>query len=133
MTKSLPHHIEVIFKGKLPNKQVFDFYEKTPVTLFLNVSRSEGIPVSIMEAISYGIPVVATNVGEVREIVNDKTGHLLDVNFDCKYAANLIEKNLALYSNFEFRKDVKAFWHDNFNATKNYVEFIQDVLLNKKN
>ena len=31
--------------------------------LFVNMSLSEGIPVSIMEAISFGIPIIATNVG----------------------------------------------------------------------
>ena len=45
--------------------------------LFVNMSLSEGIPVSIMEAISFGIPIIATNVGGNAEIVNDETGVLI--------------------------------------------------------
>lgn len=50
--------------------------------LFVNMSLSEGIPVSIMEAISFGIPIIATNVGGNAEIVNDETGVLIPVNID---------------------------------------------------
>lgn len=46
------------------------------------MSLSEGIPVSIMEAISFGIPIIATNVGGNAEIVNDETGVLIPVNID---------------------------------------------------
>lgn len=34
-------------------------------------SYNEGLPISILEAISYGMPVVATNVGSVAEAVHD--------------------------------------------------------------
>ena len=48
----------------------------------MNVSESEGIPVSIMEASSFGIPVIATNVGGVGEIVeNGYNGLLLNKDF----------------------------------------------------
>ena len=45
-----------------------------PVDLFLTVSANEGIPVSIMEAQSFGIPVIATDVGGISEIVNNVNG-----------------------------------------------------------
>jgi glycosyltransferase involved in cell wall biosynthesis len=48
------------------------------VDLFLNVSTTEGVPVSIMEAFSAGIPVYATNVGGTSEIVNSGNGKLMD-------------------------------------------------------
>jgi len=128
LAKLLPENIEAIFKGQLSNSQVFEFYETTPVSLFLNVSKSEGLPVSIMEAISFGIPVIATDVGGVKEIVTNQTGNLLDLNFDPKYAARLIEDNLTKYSSAEFRSGVRAFWENNFNAEKNYSYFITNIL-----
>ena len=48
--------------------------------MFINLSSSEGIPVSIMEAQSFGIPVIATNVGGSGEIVVSETGVLVDEN-----------------------------------------------------
>jgi glycosyltransferase involved in cell wall biosynthesis len=44
------------FAGNLSNKQVIEFYEENFVDCFLNLSESEGLPVSMMEAMSFGIP-----------------------------------------------------------------------------
>lgn len=73
--------ITVNFLGQKTNKEVLDFYKMNPVDLFINVSESEGIPVSIMEAASRGIPVIATDVGGASELVddNERVGYLLPV------------------------------------------------------
>jgi glycosyltransferase involved in cell wall biosynthesis len=43
--------------------------------IFLSTSENEGMPIALIEAQLAGIPVVATNVGSVSEvIVNNKTG-----------------------------------------------------------
>ncbi|MBS1646332.1 MAG: glycosyltransferase [Bacteroidetes bacterium] len=126
---ALPKNIEVVLTGQMSNEEVHNFYKKTPVSLFLNVSSSEGLPVSIMEAISFGIPVIATDVGGVREIVNNKTGKLVSVDFKPKEIAEYIEKNISTFSDTEFRKGVKQFWRDNFDAQKNYEDFINKHLL----
>ncbi|MEX1239156.1 MAG: glycosyltransferase [Cyclobacteriaceae bacterium] len=66
-----------IFKGMMDSRTVLDFYTDNPVDLFVNTSESEGVPFSIMEAFSVGIPVMATDVGGSGEIVDEKTGKLL--------------------------------------------------------
>ncbi|MFR4320263.1 MAG: glycosyltransferase [Blautia massiliensis (ex Durand et al. 2017)] len=43
----------------------------------MNVSSSEGIPVSIMEATSFGIPGIATDAGGTKEIIRDKENGVL--------------------------------------------------------
>lgn len=51
--------------------------------MFINVSSSEGLPVSIMEACSFGIPIIATNVGGTAEIVQaGVNGILLKEQFE---------------------------------------------------
>ena len=47
--------------------------------IFILPSYNEGLPMSILEAMSYGIPTISTHVGSISEVViNNKTGYLLD-------------------------------------------------------
>jgi glycosyltransferase involved in cell wall biosynthesis len=124
----LPSTVEVSFIGQLSNKEVLAFYASTPLTMFLNVSRSEGLPVSMMEAISFGIPVVGTDVGGVKEIVNSQTGFLLERDFDSEQAAAAIKTHFQQFSEAPFREGVRQFWASRFNANLNYQEFIDCVL-----
>ena len=65
--------------------------------LYVSTSLSEGTPNTIMEAMAFGLPVVATNVGGVSEIVhNGDTGFLVPSNdfYELtKYCQMLIEDN----------------------------------------
>jgi glycosyltransferase involved in cell wall biosynthesis len=70
-------NIKATFKGSLTNNQIGRLYSTGIYDLFINVSSSEGLPVSIMEAMAHGIPIIATDVGGTREIVNEKNGKLL--------------------------------------------------------
>jgi colanic acid/amylovoran biosynthesis glycosyltransferase len=60
--------------GRVPVSTVMAWYRDNPVDVFVNVSSSEGTPVSIMEAASCGIPIVATSVGGNQEIVDESNG-----------------------------------------------------------
>lgn len=61
LSKSLCFDVELTVL--LGNQLVYDFYRNNDVDVFVNLSESEGIPVSIIETISFGVPVVATDVG----------------------------------------------------------------------
>lgn len=66
--------------------------------VFLLTSKSEGIPLTILEAFASGVPVVATNVGGIPEvIVNGENGLLAesgDVNQIALHLEKLLEDDL---------------------------------------
>ena len=64
--------LHVKLMGQTPHAQVLKYYEEAGGDLFLLLSRTEGVPISLMEALSYSIPIVATSVGGVPEVFEDK-------------------------------------------------------------
>ena len=62
----------VYFMGNLPNAGAYNEY----ADLFVLTSNYEGLPMVILEAMSFGKPVVASDVGGISEIVeNDVNGY----------------------------------------------------------
>ena len=119
--KSLASNCTVKFTGQLCASRIVEFYTQTPIDVFINCSISEGLPVSIMEAISFGIPVIATDVGGTKEIIIPTTGYLIDKVVDVKKTAALIQ---GFRENCMFkRQDIKIFWKNNFSAKENYIQF----------
>ena len=123
-------NVEFEFRGIVANDRILDFYAENHVDFFINLSASEGIPVSIMEALSAGIPVVATNVGGTSEAVNDKNGFLIPAEFDCGNVAGIIDNYLNSPNSDQnvYRQNAYDFWKENYEAGKNYGEFLRCVL-----
>ena len=119
LVKQANSNLQISLLGDLSNEEVYEFYKTNYVTAFLNVSSSEGVPVSIMEAISFNIPVVATNVGGTSEIVTDETGILLSSDPTAEEILN------ALYSIESINVQPREFWKQKYNADTNYKEFVK--------
>ncbi len=81
-----------IIEGILDSEKVLEFYTDHAFDLFVNTSESEGVPFSIMEAFSVGIPVMATNVGGSGEIVKDEVGKLLPANPEPEILARCLKE-----------------------------------------
>jgi glycosyltransferase involved in cell wall biosynthesis len=123
--------VEFEFMGQVNNVQIHDFYSSNKVDLFINVSEFEGLPVSIMEALRYSIPVIATNVGGVNEIIkNDFNGLLLSANPEPAEVANAISKFIGLSAEAKekFNQNAFEFWNTNYNAENNYADFTNRLL-----
>lgn len=129
---TLPSNIVCDFRGYVDNSALLEEYSYIPYHLFLNVSESEGVPVSIMEALSFGIPCIATDVGGSREIVRDKyNGILLEKNFKPEVLAEWI-KYFAELSDSEYqgyRERSRQIWQDNYDADKNYKAFVKTLTM----
>lgn len=122
--------MEVNFAGSVKNVELMNYYKKEPVDLFINTSSSEGLPVSIMEACSFGIPIIATNVGGTAEIVKEnETGLLLDVNFKPEELGEKIKYMLQLSKEEKqgFRDRCRELWVMNFCAEENFERFSKGI------
>jgi glycosyltransferase involved in cell wall biosynthesis len=126
-TKKLDDNIQVHFKGRVPNEEILTFYHKVPVDLFINVSETEGVPVSIMEALSFGIPCFATDVGGTNELVDDSVGKLVPKDFDITQLSYFINNLKYTNNKQELRNNCKTRWREMANANENYKELAQMI------
>jgi len=129
LEKLVNTQIHCNLKGNVANNEVIEFYRNQAVDVFINVSDTEGIPVSIMEAQSCSIPVLATSAGGTPEIVNNENGALVDVNILPEELAIVIYR---LYLNREDWKRKRILsrqnWELKFCAEKNYSSFADELM-----
>lgn len=118
--QKLPPHVKTSFPGYTTQADLFAYYKETPVDVFVNVSQSEGTPVAVMEAISCGIPIVATGVGGNKEIVTEQNGILLPENPTPTEIAQAI---LEIQKHPTKREGSLQTWQSQYNADKNYSDF----------
>jgi glycosyltransferase involved in cell wall biosynthesis/GT2 family glycosyltransferase len=81
---------EVTFHGYVPNgPELFDLYRKA--TAFVVSSLSEGFPQVVVEALCLGVPVVATTVGGIPQMLTHQETAVLVPPGDAKALATGIE------------------------------------------
>jgi colanic acid/amylovoran biosynthesis glycosyltransferase len=73
-------NISFDFLGNISPSEVRNYFKENSVDALINTSSYEGLPVSMMEALSAGIPLIGTNVGGVSEIIDKNVGVLLSKN-----------------------------------------------------
>jgi glycosyltransferase involved in cell wall biosynthesis len=116
--ESLSKHLElndrVFFTGWISDRsKIFDYLKQS--TVFVLPSLSEGRPRVLLEAMACGLPVVATDVGGVPEVVVDGVNGLLVPPRDEKALAEAIEH---VFNNVDFRRRASA---ENVKATTEYL------------
>ncbi|MCB9111273.1 MAG: glycosyltransferase [Anaerolineales bacterium] len=129
IANEFPPNAKGDFPGFIPQKDLIRNYLENPVDVFVNVSTTEGTPVSIMEAISCGIPIIATAVGGNVEIVREKNGFLLSENPTPDEIADALlnvcgDRELWL----EKRKGSREVWQERYNETTNFEAFAQKLV-----
>lgn len=73
------YNVEVYLTGKLEKKEWIS--KACEYDIFLNTTTIDNMPVSVIEAMMLGLPVVSTNVGGLPFLIEDgKTGQLVDTN-----------------------------------------------------
>ena len=121
---TFPSNARGFFPGFVSQQDLFQFYKTNPVDVFVNASQSEGTPVSIMEAISCGIPVIATAVGGNPEIVSSRNGLLVSPNPSAEeFAAALLEMQANPETTAQKGLESYGTWQAKYNAEVNFREF----------
>ena len=141
LRKELENYIEqkrlgdfIEMPGMVPHGKLMEMYRTGQIDAVVLPSINtedgahEGIPVSLMEAMSYGIPVVSTDTGGIPELIGDGSGIMVKEK-DSEAIAQAIRR-LMLDENY--RKQVgergKSKIASDFNITKNAKELLSGFL-----
>lgn len=117
-------------KGHVANKELLDYYARSSASLFINVSTSEGVPVSIMEAMAHSIPALATRAGDTDRLVTEgRDGWLLPVAIDAAEIADVLERVWGLSPEEYSRYSVNAHhaWATGWAAANVYRGFAAEL------
>jgi glycosyltransferase involved in cell wall biosynthesis len=123
---------DIFFTGQLNVEKICDIYKEGGV--FCLFSKSENSPNVIMEAMAAGLPVVATNVGSVSNMVlNGESGFVVSLD-DISEMASCITKLLdseTLYHQFgALGKQISENrWHVNVNLPKHLAMYNEIIKL----
>lgn len=116
--------------GYTKHDDIMKYYKENSIDAFVMVAVSEGNPVSVMEAMSFGIPVISYNICNMPNMVIGN-GLLIDEKASPKELAECIEK----FSGFDdetiskFRQTSRDIWERDYNQEINNKKFIEEVIL----
>lgn len=126
IAQTFPDGVTAKFTGALAHGDVLRYYRAHPVDLFVLVSTREGLPVSVMEAMSFGVPAAVTDVGGCTELVRDgENGYVLPADV----SETLLRETLlrAMTDSARMRDAAFATWKSRFVAQENYLRFAQNI------
>jgi glycosyltransferase involved in cell wall biosynthesis len=115
----------VKFHGLIKNEEKDLFFRNLDVFILPSISKgmeTDGLPVVLMEAVSYGLPVISTNISGIPEIcINDYNGYLIEqksvdeiVNAIIKFSSDSSKWSLFSRNSLEISRQ--------YNITTNSVE-----------
>jgi colanic acid/amylovoran biosynthesis glycosyltransferase len=114
------------FMGNIDRKDLLEKYRDNEVDVVVLSSVStespEGVPVSLMEAMSFEIPVIATDCGGTKELVDGRTGVLVQEKDPVSIANSLSELISDLEHRKNFGRDGRIKVVNEFNTLKNAKE-----------
>lgn len=121
-------NISYQFLGEMKNEDALDYIASHEFDFLINVSSTEGMPMTMMEAFSMSIPVIGTKVGGVPEVVrHNYNGYLLEVNFRDEELIYILMNyaNLSFEDKLKLREHAKNTWKNNFHDVVNYNLFTE--------
>lgn len=120
---------KVLLVGRKSRSEVADILANSDV--YVSSSRNENFSVSVLEALSVGLPIVATVCGGIKECINDSNGLLVPTeNIQLLGSAMLkISQNISNYN----RESIAQDFENRFSTTSivNKLVSIFETIINK--
>jgi glycosyltransferase involved in cell wall biosynthesis len=105
LIKSCDFFNKKIFLQQFTNHNIVSLYSDIDIlivpSIAVNNLEVEGIPMVILEAMAYEIPIIASDIGGIKDIITDKINGLL---FESGNILSLIEKIKLLLQNNDLRQ-----------------------------
>ncbi|WCC80069.1 glycosyltransferase [Cutibacterium equinum] len=121
-----PRGVEVEWLGQLGHEELFEWYRTHSADVLVNTSSSEGIPVSMMEAMVRGVPVIGTDVGGVREIL--PPDWLMVSDPSASEVAEFIAARMDDAKSDRTRQEVARLVSEKYDAARNFDVFVERML-----
>lgn len=87
--------------------------------LFLSLSTLEGGPISILEALASGTPVVATDTGIARDVVKSSCGSVIPLDFNI----NDLRAEIKRWMEYSYMNEAKDF----LNGENNFNDYANEI------
>lgn len=118
-------NIEYDLMGHVSGDAVMQFYENNYVDAFITTTASEGCPVSVQEAMAYGIPVIGTAVAEIPFMIKGN-GVLLHENPEVEEIVQAIRMIACMDADetAKMRRRSFSLWKQEFNIDINATNFV---------
>lgn len=107
------HNPSISYVGFQPKDRVIDYLKRCKALIFPS-TWYEGFPVTIAEAFSTGTPVIASDIGAMKEIFVDKVNGLL---FESGNEKELILKIMEITKSESYRRNISV------NARDHYLKY----------
>ena len=117
----------ISYGGVLDPADVYDVLENYDVLVVPTKHESEGYPGVIIEAYAVGLPVIATKIGGIQEIVDDTTGILVDPGDPEQLREAVLSITPQNYPDFQVGAKRRFAQFDSSEVTREYLRKIEYI------
>jgi glycosyltransferase involved in cell wall biosynthesis len=123
--ESSPANLRFDLRGQVELAEVHDELTSGRHSVFLNLSLSEGAPMSLMEAQCTGLPVVATAVGGTPEVVPAGLNEFVPPKANAQQIAEaVLRAHVRPSAEWMERRN---YWRQSYEATANYSDWAHEL------